>query len=99
MPASSLDRLDDNVSVKASELEWEESRELGSMLCPECVGTYRTSAPVLIDIALPLPLPPELVSLFAYRCSMCRSFLIDEETLGKIREHVVGRSASSGSSP
>ncbi len=88
MPAASLDRLDDNVSVKASELEWAEKDETGSLPCPECVGTYRTSAPLLMTVTLPGSAKHPTT---AARCSTCGSFLIDEAMLVNLQRQVAGR--------
>lgn len=90
MPAASLDRLDDNVSVKASELTWAEADEPGSLPCPECVGTYRTSAPLLIPVSLSGTAQQPTT---AARCSTCGCFLIDEAMLENLQRQVAGRSA------
>ena len=84
MTAESLDRLDDNINVDASRLNWvpTSSREL--LHCPVCPGGYRESGPTLE--ALGLPGAPVLV---IHRCRRCQDLLLSEDALDRIRSAVI----------
>ncbi|MEM6992282.1 MAG: hypothetical protein AAF721_17355 [Myxococcota bacterium] len=86
MPPESLDRLDDNVSVQASQIEWAEADRQTGFGCPTCVGGYREASPHLAEVSLGAT-PP----ITAFRCTQCRGFLLDPGTLDRIRAFVVGR--------
>jgi hypothetical protein len=86
MSADSLDRLDDNVSVDASRIEWEVTDVDDGLCCPECVGDYRRPSPKLEPIQI-----PSHPHLCAHRCTACGGFLVADKILEGIRAVVVGR--------
>jgi Zn-finger nucleic acid-binding protein len=80
----SLDRLDDNVNVDASKLDWQPAATAGAYRCPSCPGGYRESNPLLSALALPLRSDTVM-----YRCARCDGLLLDEPTLNQIRTAVI----------
>jgi hypothetical protein len=85
MAADSLDRLDDNVSVAASQIGWVATGAEGGLACPECVGTYRSASPFLEEVTL-----RKRTDVVAHRCTGCGSFLLSEATLERVRGVVAG---------
>ena len=88
IPPDSLGRLDDNVSVDASRIEWTERDADHGRPCPACVGRYRTQGPQLRFVEIPSD-----NKINAYRCTECRGFLLTADTLERIRVLVRGRGA------
>lgn len=84
MPGESLDRLDDNINVDASKLEWERGADEEHYRCPACPAGYReTGAPLT---RLILAWAPDVV---VHRCTRCAHFLLDEDTLERMRQLLV----------
>lgn len=86
MSAKNLDRLDDNVSVDASRIEWESTRQLLGAACPWCIGRYRTQNPLLEEVEI-----QGRSDIKSMRCASCSGFLIQPDALDRLREHIVGR--------
>lgn len=84
MAPESLDRLDDNVGVDASRLDWRRTTTTGRYRCLACPGGYREGSPLLI--ALELAGQPEVVM---YSCSICDGLLLNKRILEQIRAVVV----------
>ena len=82
---TSLDRLDDNVMVDASTIDWRPTGEESGIRCPKCVGTYRHASPLLETVSL-----ADAPQIVVHRCGACRSFLLGPEMLDRIRGHVAG---------
>ena len=75
MGAEGLDRLDENIFVEASGLEWQPARMTSAVECPRCTGGYRRRTqlePLEFDDGLRLPGPPIQV----FRCNSCNGFLL-----------------------
>ena len=91
VPPDSLDRLDDNVSIDASRLDWEATAIDDGKRCPDCIGDYRRESPRLEPVRISSH--PDIT---AHRCTQCRSFLLAEATLERIRGLVAGRAMPPG---
>lgn len=94
MTAPSLDRLDDNIDVDASRIEWEATGAEDGMRCPSCAGGYRTANPMLESLTL-----PDRRDIVVHRCSECESFLLTERALDDIRGHIAGRAVPEFAEP
>jgi hypothetical protein len=84
MTCESLDRLDDNINVDASQLDWRRTATTLGYRCLACPGGYREGSPVLT--ALELAGQPRVVM---YSCSTCDGLLLDDRILEQIRATVV----------
>lgn len=84
MPPTSLDRLDDNINVDASQLEWRPTCAASVVYCAVCPGGYRNTGSELQ--AQTLADHPEIV---VHRCRSCAGMLLDKRTLGQIRSAVI----------
>ncbi|MFO7562194.1 MAG: hypothetical protein R6X02_06095 [Enhygromyxa sp.] len=80
----SLDRLDDNINVDASRLDWRPLATAAAYRCPTCPGGYREGGPKLSAVAL-----ASARALVMHRCPRCEGLLLDEQTLEQIRHAVV----------
>lgn len=80
----SLDRLDDNINVDASKLDWQTAADVTAYRCPACPGGYRDDNPPLSALMLAGPLTPII-----YRCVRCEGLLLDEDSLERIRSAVI----------
>jgi Zn-finger nucleic acid-binding protein len=81
MSAASLDRLDDNINVDATKLDWRAAGhdEFG---CAACPAGYRGQGPRLTALA-------HASALTIHRCPQCDGILLDEPTLDGIQAAVV----------
>lgn len=84
MAPESLDRLDDNINVEASKLDWQPTGEASTYRCPVCPGGYRDDGPILEALAL-----AGRAEIVVYRCLRCEGMLLDKPTLGQIRTAVI----------
>jgi Zn-finger nucleic acid-binding protein len=80
----SLDRLDDNINVDASKLDWLPTAMGAAYRCPSCPGGYRDNNPPLSAITL-----VSSSGLIIHRCMQCEGLLLDEDSLEQIRAEVI----------
>lgn len=82
MSGESLDRLDDNINVDASKLDWKPHGR-SPYRCPTCPSGYRESGPQLEHVALASQPEVQL-----HRCPRCAGLLLDTSTLRAIQSAV-----------
>jgi hypothetical protein len=79
-----LDRLDHNINVDASKLDWRPSATGDAYRCPVCPAGYREAGPLLTTLAL-----EGVLAILMHRCSHCEGLLLDRGTLDRIRDAVI----------
>jgi hypothetical protein len=79
-----LDRLDHNVNVDASKLDWRPTTVGDEYRCPVCPAGYRETGPLLTALAL-----AGVLATVVHRCTRCEGLLLDEPTLDRIRDAVI----------
>ena len=86
MAPESLDRLDDNINVDASKLDWRVVPSPVALRYKVCPGGYREGGPTLSVIEL-----TDASGLAIHRCYRCRGLFLDEDSLDQIRSVVMSK--------